>query len=109
MDAFIETYNIDAESFVWTKSKVHQRRVKRPPSQGLVIPGTRGKNVGTHAEFPLSDPAPDAVMDPSENASLPASCLSGPETRTRPARCGRPALTIEVSPIDVGAAPIDVN
>jgi transposase len=28
MDAFIETYNIDAEPFVWTKSKVHQRRVK---------------------------------------------------------------------------------
>ena len=28
MDAFIETYNIDAEPFVWTKSQVHQRRVK---------------------------------------------------------------------------------
>jgi DDE superfamily endonuclease len=28
MDAFIDTYNIDAEPFVWTKSKVHQRRVK---------------------------------------------------------------------------------
>lgn len=28
MDAFIETYNIDAEPFVWTKSKVYQRRVK---------------------------------------------------------------------------------
>jgi len=26
--AFIETYNADAEPFVWTKSKVHQRRVK---------------------------------------------------------------------------------
>ena len=28
IDAFIETYNEDAEPFVWTKSKVHQRRVK---------------------------------------------------------------------------------
>ena len=28
MDAFIETYNKDAEPFVWTKSKVYQRRVK---------------------------------------------------------------------------------
>ena len=28
MGAFIETYNIDAEPFVWTKSKVYQRRVK---------------------------------------------------------------------------------
>ena len=28
MDAFIETYNEDAEPFVWTKSKVYQRRVK---------------------------------------------------------------------------------
>ena len=28
MDAFIETYNEDAEPFIWTKSKVYQRRVK---------------------------------------------------------------------------------
>ena len=28
IDAFIETYNEDAEPFVWTKSEVHQRRVK---------------------------------------------------------------------------------
>jgi transposase len=28
IDAFIETYNEKAEPFVWTKSKVHQRRVK---------------------------------------------------------------------------------
>lgn len=28
MDAFIETYNEHAEPFVWTKSKVYQRRVK---------------------------------------------------------------------------------
>ena len=28
IDAFIEAYNKDAEPFVWTKSKVHQRRVK---------------------------------------------------------------------------------
>jgi len=28
IDAFIERYNKDAEPFVWTKSKVHQRRVK---------------------------------------------------------------------------------
>ena len=28
IDAFIETYNADAEPFVWTKSEVHQRRVK---------------------------------------------------------------------------------
>ena len=28
IDAFIETYNNTAEPFVWTKSKVHQRRVK---------------------------------------------------------------------------------
>ena len=28
IDAFIETYNEDAEPFVWTKSKVYQRRVK---------------------------------------------------------------------------------
>ena len=28
IDAFIETYNEGAEPFVWTKSKVHQRRVK---------------------------------------------------------------------------------
>ena len=28
IDAFIETYNADAEPFAWTKSKVHQRRVK---------------------------------------------------------------------------------
>ena len=28
IDAFIEAYNEDAEPFVWTKSKVHQRRVK---------------------------------------------------------------------------------
>ena len=28
MDAFIATYNEDAEPFVWTKSKVYQRRVK---------------------------------------------------------------------------------
>ena len=28
IDAFIERYNEDAEPFVWTKSKVHQRRVK---------------------------------------------------------------------------------
>ncbi|HEY1245783.1 MAG TPA: IS630 family transposase, partial [Hyphomicrobiaceae bacterium] len=28
IDAFIETYNDDAEPFVWTKSKVYQRRVK---------------------------------------------------------------------------------
>ena len=28
MDAFIETYNEDAEPFVWTRSEVHQRRVK---------------------------------------------------------------------------------
>ena len=28
IDAFIESYNEDAEPFVWTKSKVHQRRVK---------------------------------------------------------------------------------
>src|SRR5450631_1978101 len=28
IDAFIKTYNEDAEPFVWTKSKVHQRRVK---------------------------------------------------------------------------------
>ena len=27
IDAFIESYNEDAEPFVWTKSKVHQRRV----------------------------------------------------------------------------------
>jgi transposase len=29
IDAFIETYNEDAEPFAWTKSKVHQRRIKR--------------------------------------------------------------------------------
>ena len=28
IDAFIETYNENAEPFEWTKSKVHQRRVK---------------------------------------------------------------------------------
>src|SRR6201994_3009825 len=28
IDAFIASYNEDAEPFVWTKSKVHQRRVK---------------------------------------------------------------------------------
>ncbi len=28
IDAFIERYNDNAEPFVWTKSKVHQRRVK---------------------------------------------------------------------------------
>ena len=28
IDAFIKAYNEDAEPFVWTKSKVHQRRVK---------------------------------------------------------------------------------
>jgi transposase len=28
IDAFIECYNKDAEPFVWTKSQVHQRRVK---------------------------------------------------------------------------------
>ena len=28
INAFIENYNEDAEPFVWTKSKVHQRRVK---------------------------------------------------------------------------------
>jgi transposase len=28
IDAFIETYNEDAEPFAWTKSEVHQRRVK---------------------------------------------------------------------------------
>ena len=28
IDAFIKNYNEDAEPFVWTKSKVHQRRVK---------------------------------------------------------------------------------
>jgi transposase len=28
IDAFIETYNEDAEPFAWTKCKVHQRRVK---------------------------------------------------------------------------------
>jgi transposase len=28
IDAFIDTYNEQAEPFVWTKSKVHQRRVK---------------------------------------------------------------------------------
>ena len=28
IDAFIDTYNNTAEPFVWTKSKVHQRRVK---------------------------------------------------------------------------------
>ena len=28
IDAFIETYNKTAEPFVWTKSKVYQRRVK---------------------------------------------------------------------------------
>jgi hypothetical protein len=27
IDAFIKNYNEDAEPFVWTKSKVHQRRV----------------------------------------------------------------------------------
>jgi hypothetical protein len=26
--AFIDTYNEDAEPFAWTKSEVHQRRVK---------------------------------------------------------------------------------
>jgi hypothetical protein len=28
IDAFVETYNKTAEPFVWTKSKVYQRRVK---------------------------------------------------------------------------------
>ncbi|MGY4281525.1 transposase [Bradyrhizobium sp. LM2.7] len=28
IDAFIKAYNKDAEPFAWTKSKVHQRRVK---------------------------------------------------------------------------------
>jgi hypothetical protein len=28
IDAFIDTYNEQAEPFVWTKSKVHQRRLK---------------------------------------------------------------------------------
>jgi len=28
IDAFIESYNNTAEPFVWTKSKVYQRRVK---------------------------------------------------------------------------------
>ena len=28
IDAFIDTYNEDAEPFAWTKSAVHQRRVK---------------------------------------------------------------------------------
>jgi transposase len=28
IDAFIENYNTNAQPFVWTKSKVHQRRVK---------------------------------------------------------------------------------
>jgi len=28
IDAFIETYNQNGKPFVWTKAKVHQRRVK---------------------------------------------------------------------------------
>src|SRR5258706_1583946 len=28
IDAFIEAYNVDAKPFVWTKSKVHQKRLK---------------------------------------------------------------------------------
>jgi hypothetical protein len=28
IDAFIETYNADAKPFVWTKSEVHQKRLK---------------------------------------------------------------------------------
>ena len=28
IDAFIQTYNKTAEPFIWTKSRVHQRRVK---------------------------------------------------------------------------------
>ena len=28
IDAFIEAYNLDAKPFVWTKSKVHQKRLK---------------------------------------------------------------------------------
>jgi transposase len=28
IDAFIQSYNDNAEPFVWTKAKVHQRRVK---------------------------------------------------------------------------------
>jgi tyrosine-protein phosphatase YwqE len=28
INAFVKAYNKDAEPFVWTKSKVHQRRVK---------------------------------------------------------------------------------
>ena len=28
IDAFIEAYNENAKPFVWTKAKVHQRRVK---------------------------------------------------------------------------------
>jgi hypothetical protein len=33
IDAYIADYNETAEPFVWTKSEVHQRRVKGPPSQ----------------------------------------------------------------------------
>src|ERR1700704_1366842 len=33
IDAFIETYNEDAEPFAWTKSKVHQRRVEGAVSE----------------------------------------------------------------------------
>ena len=28
IDAFIETYNKHAKPFVWTKAKVHQKRIK---------------------------------------------------------------------------------
>lgn len=35
IDAFIETYNEDADPFLWTKSKVHQRRVKGRRLSGL--------------------------------------------------------------------------
>ena len=28
IDAFIETYNADAKPFIWTKSEVHQKRLK---------------------------------------------------------------------------------
>jgi hypothetical protein len=40
IDAFIETYNDDAEPFVWTKSKGLSAPRQRPASQRLVIPGT---------------------------------------------------------------------
>jgi hypothetical protein len=44
IDAFIELYNEHAKPFAWTKSEVHQKRLKSA-FRGPVIPGTRPSGV----------------------------------------------------------------